>query len=150
MYTLPFRTIILRVSLCCVFFLGSFPVMAQRLSCDHWNTPRFFKRAGISLVEKCIATHDVHVRDEWGNYPLHHALMYRHDPNIVALVNAGAKVNSVNDAGETSMHIAANYSLTVDTLDLLLRKGAKVNVQDDFGENAPTLRRRIQQHPFNC
>ena len=149
----PFRKTLPITSLCCVLFLGPFPVEAQWLSCDHWNTPRFFKRAGISLVSKCIDTHGVNVRDEWGNSPLHHALKGRHAPNIIAIVNAGAQVNSVNDLGETSMHFAANYSLTTDTIDLLLLNGGNVSLQDDFGRtplhiavefnNTPSVVRRL-------
>lgn len=76
----------------------------------------------------------VNVADHRGLTPLH-AVMYRNNATLVKkLLDAGADVNAVmKDGGHTPLHLAIRYKCELDTFQLLVDHGAKVDIKNSEG-----------------
>jgi len=88
---------------------------------------------------------DVHVKDRYGNTPLHYvASCIDHESDchrvISLLLSHGADVNAKTHKGNTPLHIATGYYCSFDRdrcyrhVSLLLSNGAHVNAKDEDGE----------------
>ncbi len=105
------------------------------LSCqNYWNTGKFFKRAGVADVCRCLdADEKVDERDNHGTTPLHHAAAHSDTSAVLdVLLDAGAKVDARNNYGETPLHWAVDHSDTRAIFEVLIAAGANVDAPDMF------------------
>ena len=73
-----------------------------RVSCEKWNTPAFFKSAGLSDLAPCLKVKNPDARDKKGRTPLHLAAWFSKKPAVVdALLAAGADPAARDEAGKT-------------------------------------------------
>jgi len=83
---------------------------------------------------------DVHIRDNHGNTPLHHAAHRGHLEVARILLERDAEVNSQNDEGSTPLHRTSEVSskghLLVDVVQILLDHGADVRMRNLSGQTA--------------
>ena len=111
------------------------PLQAQ-VSCEDWNTPLFFERAGWAEVFRCLtAGRKIEARDVSGATPLH--LAGRHAKAaavVVALVEAGARLAARDETGATPLHAAAAKSAVPEVLRALLDAGADTEAKDETGK----------------
>ena len=109
---------------------------AAKVSCDDWNTAKFFERADGADIARCIkAGEDPVSRSVFsGDTPLHLAAAYGTNPAVVvALVKAGADPNARNLYRRTTpLHAAAAFGKTPAIVAALVKAGAKVNLRDKF------------------
>ena len=114
---------------------GVSPRAAARVSCDNWNTPTFFKSAGLADLSRCLKTNNPNARNNNGRTPLHNAAQGEAPALVSALVKAGAKVN-VRDArgGRTSLHLAAWFGKNPAVVTVLLEAGADPAARDKAGK----------------
>ena len=113
-------------------------VVADPLSCEHFNSVVFFALAPADVVADCIADGaEVNARTSSfqgvtsrpRSTPLHHAAAVTRDPaRLSLLVEAGAEVNVRDDRGYTPLHHAAQYG-TPGMVRALLRAGALVDAR---------------------
>jgi len=121
--------------------LGSYPLNTAAFH-GHWRLCQFLIARGVDVDERVVET---------GETPLHSALCHPHQPaydNVVkVLLGAGGNPNAATipgmrtdsftqDArtkGETPLHRAAAFG-TVASLQMLLDKGAVIDVRDANGE----------------
>lgn len=91
----------------------------------------------INLVLEA-SLESVDAKDVHGNTALHIAVMAGPQAHfcIQTLLERGANANSVNDDGATALHLAVG--LERQTVELLIRYRANVNVQDSNG-NTPLV-----------
>lgn len=115
---------------------GAAPATAAGVSCDDWNTQKFFERADGADVARCVkAGEDPESRSVFsGDAPLHNAAAYATNPAVVAaLVKAGADPNARNLYKRTTpLHAAAAMSKTPAIIEALVKAGARVNARDKF------------------
>ena len=125
------------------------PVMAARISCNDWNTGKFFKRADVTDISRCLkAGANANVRNKYGQTPLHRAAAHSKIPTVVtALVKAGANVNARDTDGWTPLHIAARENQTFTVVKTLLRAGARPNARDKKGNTPLYLSVRNNKSP---
>ena len=74
--------------------------------------------------------------DANGNLPLQYALRGKHGKIIPLLLDAGADVKAIDGNGFSVMHFAASTA-NKPVIELLLAKGAKVDVAAKFGGRTP-------------
>ena len=90
----------------------------------------------------------LHSVDCDGDTPLHVMLRRNDIGAVLALIEAGAKVNAPGDMAETPLHIAVRQQ-NLQAADALLRAGADPDAISEFGESprrmaaerAPKLRK---------
>jgi len=106
---------------------------------DEGNTPlhiaalkKGFEKVVQLLVEKGAG---INVKNRKGLTPLHLAVCHDHYDAVSVLVNAGAKVNTMDVLGNTALHFVSREALWSGTLDLLLDHGADPNVQNGQGDS---------------
>lgn len=115
---------------------GAAPAMAAAVSCDDWNTQKFFERTDGADVAQCVkAGEDPKSRSVFsGDAPLHNAAAYATNPAVIAaLVKAGADPNARNLYKRTTpLHAAAALGKTPAIIEALVKAGARVNLRDKF------------------
>ena len=87
------------------------------------NTISFLQNNGIT---------DINATDENENTPLHRAISNGQTEIVLALIDAGAKVNQANVDGDTPLHWAAENDHK-ETVQALIDFGAEVNARDEDG-----------------
>ena len=112
------------------------PATAAGVSCDDWNTQKFFERADGADISRCVkAGEDPKSRSVFsGDAPLHYAAAYATNPAVIeALVKAGADPNARNLYKRTTpLYAAAAFGKTPAIIEALVKAGAKVNLRDKF------------------
>ena len=130
------RSLLTGLCLWLMAWTGAAPAMAAEVSCDDWNTQKFFTRADGADVARCVkAGSDPVSRSVFsGDAPLHFAAAYGRNPAVVAaLVKAGADPNARNLYKRTTpLHAAAALGISPSIVAALVKAGAKVNLRDKF------------------
>ena len=104
-------------------------------SCENWNTPGFFRKAGPEDLARCLRTRDPNARNENGRTPMHYAAQGTSPAMVTALAKAGANLNSPDERGGwTPLHLAAWFSETPSVVAALLAAGADPAVKDGEGK----------------
>ena len=86
-------------------------VRASRVSCEAWNTSKFFMYATLADLSSCLKTKDPNARDKEGRTSLHLAAVFGKSPAIVAaLVQAGADPTALDEKGRTPLQYAEKFS----------------------------------------
>lgn len=67
-----------------------------------------------------------------GQTPLHTAILCHNEPIISALLLCGAKISSVDDHLNTSLHLAAKVNASIHILEMLLRDDNEYEKLSDF------------------
>jgi hypothetical protein len=73
---------------------------------------------------------DINTKDYYGRTPLFYQM---HRGNLKLFIELGANVNAKAKYGDTPLHFAADYG-TADSVKLLLKHGAALEVKDDSGQ----------------
>ena len=106
-----------------------------QVSCEKWNTPAFFKNAGLADLTRCLKVKNPNARNENGRTPLHYAAQGVAPALVSALVKAGAKVNARDTRGGwTPLHLAAWFGKTPAVVAALLSAGADPAARDKAGK----------------
>lgn len=130
------RTLLTGFCLWLAVVTGAPHAVAAKVSCDDWNTQKFFERADGADVARCVkAGEDPKSRSVFsGDAPLHYAAAYATNPAVIAaLVKAGADPNARNLYKRTTpLHAAAAFGKTPAIIEALVKAGAKVNLRDKF------------------
>ena len=114
---------------------GARPSGAKRVSCEKWNTPAFFRRAGLADLTRCLKVKDPNTRNNNGRTPLHYAAQGETPAFVSDLVKAGAKVNARDERGGwTPLHLAAWFGKTPAVVAALLSAGADPAAKDKKGK----------------
>ena len=81
-----FRSSLTGACLWLMVVTGAAPAVAAGVSCDDWNTQKFFKRADGADVARCVkAGEDPKSRSVFsGDAPLHYAAAYATNPAVIA------------------------------------------------------------------
>ena len=111
-------------------------VVADPVSCEHWDTPIFFAIANARQVADCIASgSDIHARAKRhrnvtaGSTPLHMAYAFTRDTAVVSvLLRAGADVHARDDENYQPLHVAARHRSPA-MVRTLLQAGAEVDAR---------------------
>ena len=112
-------------------------VVADPLSCEHFNSVVFFALAPVEVAADCIANGaDVNARTSSyqgvsrpRSTPLHHAATVTRDTALLSLLlESGAEANVRDDHGHMPLHHAAQYG-TPGMVRALLRGGAEVDAR---------------------
>ena len=115
---------------------GAPHAVAAEVSCDDWNTQKFFERADGADVARCVkAGEDPKSRSVFsGDAAVHYAAAYATNPAVIeALVKAGADPNARNLYKRTTpLHAAAAFGKTPAIIEALVKAGARVNLRDKF------------------
>ena len=110
---------------------------AVEVSCEDWNTSRFFFDAGAEEVVRCLeAGAKVGARDDKELTPLHHAVHINPNPDVTALLlKAGADMNARDIYGGTTLHFAlfSQFQRNPAVIALLLKAGADPNARTNQG-----------------
>ena len=123
------------VVLCLFAMFIAFPSLAVDVSCEDWNTARFFKHAKLTDVSRCMNAKRLHSRDTSGETPLHSAAASSGAPEVIEfLIGAGADVNARNERGETPLHRAAHANEQLGVISALIVAKSNPNAQDSDGE----------------
>ena len=131
-----FRTSLAGLFIWLAVVTGAAPAMAAGVSCDDWNTQKFFMAADGADVARCVKAGENPVSRSVfsGDAPLHNAAAYATNPAVIAaLVEAGADPNARNLYKRTTpLHAAAAFGQTPAIIEALVKAGAKVNLRDKF------------------
>ena len=85
-------------------------------SCEKWNTPAFFRSAGLADLARCLKAKKPDARDEKGRTPLHLAAWLSKKSGVVtALLAAGADPAARDKAGKTPWDYAQENTALKDT-----------------------------------
>ena len=85
-------------------------------SCEKWNTPAFFRSAGLADLAPCLKVKKTDARDEKGRTPLHLAAWLSKKSGVVtALLAAGADPAARDKAGKTPWDYAERNAALKDT-----------------------------------
>ena len=118
------------VALC----MSAISAIAAEFSCEDWNTGRFFQRANVANISRCLKTKKPNARNKEGWTPLHYSARYSKSAAVVALViKAGTKMNVRDSSGRTPLHYAARDNKIPEIVTTLIKGGAKVNIRDENG-----------------
>lgn len=101
----------------------------------------------VGGVQAILSTNPtaVNLPDDSKRTPLHDAAS-RNCTNVIAmLLEAGAKLESRDQAGETALHVAAQEGCT-DAVAMLVKAGAAINARDKSGYT-PLKRAMLYQQP---
>ena len=79
---------------------------------------------------------DINAQNNEGDTALIRAIKNNDKDKVLLLINNNANVNQINKKGESPLISASRYGLSLDTIDLLLEKGALINAQDNNGWTA--------------
>ena len=118
------------------------PALAFSYSCADWKDPQlmadFWKEATPATIADCVQDmgfvmgFSVKDRDDFGSTPLFYAAGFATNPDVVvALIEAGADVNSRNLGGNTSL-CSLLISPDPDIITALIKAGANANAKDYF------------------
>ena len=135
-------------------------MVADPISCEHWNTLIFFTVASAEQVSGCLAAGaDIGARTERyhrdvrrGSPLLHLASATTRDGGVISvLLEAGADVSERNAWGYQPLHLAAQYG-TPSMVRILLQAGAAVDARAQgynihYGWNWTPLHRAAGHNP---
>lgn len=76
--------------------------------------------------------YDINKKDDYGNTPLHYALLTGNDEYAINLIGSGADVNSFNNHRLTPLHIAALFN-DEELVSELIKSNANVNLKGNTG-----------------
>lgn len=110
---------------------------ALALDCEDWMSGTFhvfWEAATIEDVKTCLLTRDAAEASHYDETPLHAAVSFLPEPEVIALlIAAGADVNAGDAGFQTPLHYAAKSS-KLEMVRVLLSNGADVDALNDFGE----------------
>ena len=109
--------------------------VAERVSCEKWNTPVFFNSASLADLSRCLKVKNPNARNKNGRTPLHYAAQGENPAVVAELAKAGADPNARDERGEwTPLHLAAWFGKTPAVVKALLAAGADPAARDKAGK----------------
>ena len=102
------------------------------VSCEEWNTLKYFRTATSKEVTACLDIGaDAKAPNNWDWTPLHYAAGSNKNPAVVqALIKAGADPMARDGDKETPLHYAAKYNENPAVVQALLAGGADPKARD--------------------
>lgn len=82
-----------------------------------------------ALIEKYQNTE---ISDKEGNTPLIYAIMSEQDRSVISMIAMDAQLNAQNNFGISALHMAT-FLHRIDYMEILLKKGASVDIKDNAG-----------------
>ena len=67
--------------------------------------------------------------------PLFHAVSSHSHATVALLLDRGANIGARHPSGSTALHVAIGFGAAIETIQLLLKRGAvsQIDVSNDFG-----------------
>ncbi len=120
----------------------------KRVSCEEWNTAKFFRHAKLEELQHCLETKDPNQRNERGQTVLHLAAIHSKIPKIVIyLTSTGVDPDIKDHDGRTALHLIALFGKTPEMVMALLEAGANLNEPDKKGRTALQLAEKFDANP---
>lgn len=114
------------------------PALAQ--DCRDWMSGTFhvfWEVVTIEDVKTCLLTRDAAETSHYDETPLHAAVSFLPEPEVIALlIAAGADVNAGDAGFQTPLHYAAAYATDPAVIELFLDAGADRSLIDHYGKTA--------------
>ena len=127
---------------------GARPSGAVQVSCEKWNTPAFFKSAGLVDLTRCLKVKKPDARNKYGRTPLHYAAQGETPALVSALVKAGADPNARDERGGwTPLHLAAQTGKTPAIVTALIKAGADPAAKDKKGRTPLEFAEKFNKTP---
>ena len=118
-----------------------------RVACEKWNTPAFFRHAGVEDVTRCLADNDPNAPDDQGRAPLRLAALEGRPEVMAALAEAGADPDALDGNGRTPLHLVAYFGTNPEIVSALVRAGADLAALDSRGRTPLEFAERFSEAP---
>lgn len=84
----------------------------------------------LDVIENALAYEPYSINDRAfnGNTALHFAIIRNNTSIIRLLLDKGANINAINNDGDTPLHIALKYNVSMPIIEYLLIRGANPNI----------------------
>lgn len=127
--------------------LDSTPIIAPTIL--HSALISHQSRELLELLLARGAKNNINYQDEFGNTPLHYAVLFNDKAVINLILDNGAHLNTPNGEGNTPLHIAATKKQNENTVEYLLSQGAEITIRNRRGETPlQTAEKQPESHVF--
>jgi hypothetical protein len=100
------------------------------------RTPLFYSSNSEVVTLLLDNGADIEARDSDGKTPLYYACRLNNVTAFNALIKAGAKVDTINNKGDTLLHVAVSYNAGTEVSEALVAAGVRVDIRNKAGDTA--------------
>ena len=85
----------------------------------------------------------INAKGEYGNTPLHNAILMKDVEEVKLLISQGADIHAKNEFGESPLHIAVGWN-RIEIMNFLISQGANVNAKKNYGRTPLHLAESVE------